>query len=88
MLTEMLLPRIARHWPVCVISTRGQARKARIDNFELEQLEFINLSSKMMGNFIHRDIHMGIHTSMHAVTYSHTCSHTLPTYLATQQTNG
>ena len=36
LLTEILLPRIARQGAVCLISTRGQARKARIEKFELD----------------------------------------------------
>ena len=38
MLNEILLPRIARQGTVCLISTRGQARKARIEKSELETL--------------------------------------------------
>ena len=37
LLTEILLPRIARRGTVCLISTRGQARKARIEKFELDE---------------------------------------------------
>ena len=35
LLTEILLPRIARQGAVRLISTGGQVRKARIDKFEL-----------------------------------------------------
>ena len=45
LLTEILLPRIARQRIVCLISTVGQARKVRIEKFELEKLESNNLSS-------------------------------------------
>ena len=37
LLTEMLLPRIARQGVVRLISIRGQARKARIEKFELDE---------------------------------------------------
>ena len=36
LLTEMLLPRIARQGAVCLVSTRGQARTTRIEKFELD----------------------------------------------------
>ena len=36
-MTEILSPRIARQGAVCLISTRGQARKARIEKFELDE---------------------------------------------------
>ena len=36
-LTETLLPRIAGQGAVCLISTGGQARKARIEKFELDE---------------------------------------------------
>ena len=44
-LESLDLPRIARQGTVCLLSLRGQARKARIEQFELEKLEFMNLSS-------------------------------------------
>ena len=38
LLTDILLPRIARQGTVCLTSTRGrQARKTRIDKFELDE---------------------------------------------------
>ena len=37
LLTEMLLPRIARRGTVCLIPIRGLARKARIEQFELAE---------------------------------------------------
>ena len=37
LLTEMLLPRTARQGTVCLISTGGQARNARIEKFELDE---------------------------------------------------
>ena len=37
LLTEILLPRIARQGTVCLISIRGSARKARIEKFELDE---------------------------------------------------
>ena len=37
LLTEMLLPQIARRGAVCLVSIRGQARKARIYEFELDE---------------------------------------------------
>ena len=37
LLTEIPLPRIARQGTLCLISIRGQARKARIDKFELDE---------------------------------------------------
>ena len=37
LLTEILLPRIARQRTVCVTSIRGQARKARFDKFEFDE---------------------------------------------------
>ena len=36
-LTEIVLPRIARLGTVCLTSIGGQARKARIDKFELDE---------------------------------------------------
>ena len=36
-MTEIPLPRIAGQGTVCVISTRGQARKARVEKFELDE---------------------------------------------------
>ena len=36
LLTEIQLPRIARQGAVCLISTRGQTRKDRIEKFELD----------------------------------------------------
>ena len=36
-MTEILLPRIARQGAVCLISRIGQARKARIEKFELDE---------------------------------------------------
>ena len=37
LLTEILLPRIARKGAVCLISISGQARKARIEKSELDE---------------------------------------------------
>ena len=37
LLSEILLPRIARQGTVCLIPTRGSARKARIEKFELDE---------------------------------------------------
>ena len=37
LLTETLLPRIARKGAACQISIGGQARKARIERFELDE---------------------------------------------------
>ena len=37
LLTEMLLPRIARQGAVCLISTRGLARTTIIEKFELDE---------------------------------------------------
>ena len=37
LLAEMLLPRIARQGAVCLVSIRGQALKARIEKFELDE---------------------------------------------------
>ena len=37
---------------MCLVSIRGQARKARIDTFELEELELTNLSSMRVSNRI------------------------------------
>ena len=51
-MTEILLPRIARQGAVCLISMRGQTRTARIEKFELEKLELINLSSMRVSNCI------------------------------------
>ena len=36
-MTEILLPRIARQGAVCLTSTRGYARKARIEKSDLDQ---------------------------------------------------
>ena len=37
LLTEILLPRIARQGAVCPVSIRGQARTTRIERFELDE---------------------------------------------------
>ena len=42
LLTEMQLPRMARRGAACLVSVIGRARKARIEKFEFEQLEFMN----------------------------------------------
>ena len=49
-LESLDLPRIARPGAVCLVSIRGQARKARMDHFELEKLELANLSSTRVSN--------------------------------------
>ena len=36
-MTEMLLPRIARQGTNCLNSIRGQAQKARIEKFEIDE---------------------------------------------------
>ena len=36
LLTEILLPRIAQQGTICLISLGGQARKARIEKFEID----------------------------------------------------
>ena len=50
LLTEMLLPRIARQGSVNLISVRGFARKTHIYKVELEQLELKTLSSMRVSN--------------------------------------
>ena len=37
LLTGILLPRIARQGAACLVSTRGSSRKARIEQFELDE---------------------------------------------------
>ena len=45
LLTEILLPRIARQGTVCLIPIRHSARTNRIEKLELDKLELRDLSS-------------------------------------------
>ena len=64
LLTEMLLPRIARQGTYSIRSTRGQARNTRIDQFELDEgFQQYHTPFRNMDSYIHGARHPPKHGS-------------------------